>query len=113
MIFDGSTGLRDLESQHNIVLPEDPAYATLGGFVLAQLGFIPSGGESFEYGGHRFTVVEMDRRRVAGVKLQQIVPGGGPAVPAAERKPPERETTEPRTISERTPSVAGQKARRE
>jgi CBS domain containing-hemolysin-like protein len=113
MIFDGSTGLRDLESQHNIVLPEDPAYATLGGFVLAQLGFIPSGGESFEYGGHRFTVVEMDRRRVAGVKLQQIVPGGGPAVPAAERKPPEKETTEQRTISERAANVAGQKVRRE
>jgi putative hemolysin len=113
MIFDGSTGLRDLESQHNIVLPEDPAYATLGGFLLAQLGVIPGGGESFEYDGYRFTVVEMDRRRVARVKLQRIVPAGAPAVPAAERKPAETETTEPRTISENAPSGAGEKTRRE
>jgi putative hemolysin len=37
---------------------------------MAQLGFIPRGGESFEYGGHRFSVVEMDGRRVARVKIQ-------------------------------------------
>ena len=89
MIFDGSAGLRDLESQHNIVLPEDPAYATLGGFVLAQLGFIPRGGESFEYAGYRFTVVEMDRRRVARVKVQRLGPAGGLTALAAEQKPPE------------------------
>jgi CBS domain containing-hemolysin-like protein len=74
MIFDGAIPLRDLESQHGIVLPDDPAYATLGGFVLAQLGFIPRGGEGFVYGGYRFTVLEMDRRRVARVKLQRLAP---------------------------------------
>jgi CBS domain containing-hemolysin-like protein len=54
------------------VLPEDRSYATVGGFVLAQLGFIPRGGESFDYDGYRFTVVEMDRRRVARVKIQRL-----------------------------------------
>ena len=53
-------------------LPEDPAYATVGGFVLDQLGFIPRGGESFEYGEFRFTVVEMDGKRVARVKIERI-----------------------------------------
>jgi len=72
MIFDASLSLRDLESQYNIILPEDPAFATAGGFVLAQLGFIPRGGESFDFGGYRFTVVEMDRRRVARVKIQRL-----------------------------------------
>jgi putative hemolysin len=72
MIFDASLGLRDLESQYNIVLPEDPSYATVGGFVLARLGFIPRGGESFDFDGYRFTVVEMDRRRVARVKIQRL-----------------------------------------
>ncbi len=72
MIFDASLNVRDLETQYNIVLPEDPAYATVGGFVLSQLGFIPRGGESFEYDGFRFTVVEMDRRRVARLKIQRI-----------------------------------------
>lgn len=72
LVFDGSYGLRDLETRYHIELPEDPAYATLGGFVLSQLGFIPRGGESLDYGGYRFTVLEMDRRRVARVKLQRL-----------------------------------------
>ena len=41
MVFDGGFGLQDLETQYDIALPDDPAYATLGGFVLAHLGFIP------------------------------------------------------------------------
>ncbi len=88
MIFDASLGLRDLESQYNIVLPEDRSYATVGGFVLARLGFIPRGGEGFDFDGYRFTVVEMDRRRVARVKIQRLktpAERGGPA-PAADIK---------------------------
>lgn len=90
LIFDGSIGLRDLESEHGIVLPEDPAYATLGGFVLAQLGAIPKGGETFEYGRYRFTVVEMDRRRVARVKLQRLVPVRTPPM-NLEHQPSDKE----------------------
>src|SRR5579864_6850243 len=74
VIFDAALNVRDLDAQYNITLPEDPAYATVGGFVLDQLGFIPRGGESFEYGQFRFTVVEMDGRRVARVKIQLIRP---------------------------------------
>jgi len=72
MIFDASLPVRDLETQYNIALPEDPAYTTVGGFVLNQLQFIPRGGESFEYAGNRFTVIEMDRRRVARVKIEPL-----------------------------------------
>jgi putative hemolysin len=79
MVFDGAFGLKDLETQYDIALPDDPACATLGGFVLAQLGFIPRGGEAFDYGDYHFTVVEMDRRRVARVKIQGFVPLPVPA----------------------------------
>ena len=72
VVFDAALNVRDLDTQYNITLPEDPAYATVGGFVLDQLGFIPKGGENFEYGTWRFTVVEMDGRRVARVKIQRI-----------------------------------------
>jgi putative hemolysin len=82
-VFDAGLNVRDLDAQYNIALPEDPAYATVGGFVLDQLGFIPRGGESFEYGGFRFAVVEMDGRRVARVKIQRVVQRG------AETKTPE------------------------
>jgi CBS domain containing-hemolysin-like protein len=74
IVFDAALNVRDLDTQYNITLPEDPAYATVGGFVLDQLGFIPRGGESFEYGNFRFTVVEMDGRRVARVKIQRARP---------------------------------------
>jgi putative hemolysin len=79
VVFDAALNVRDLDTQYNISLPEDPAYATVGGFVLAQLGFIPKGGETFEYGGWRFTVVEMDGRRVARVKIQWVRPTAEPA----------------------------------
>lgn len=74
IVFDAALNVRDLDKQYNITLPEDPAYATVGGFVMDQLGFIPRGGESFEYGGYRFSVMEMDGRRVARVKIHRLRP---------------------------------------
>jgi putative hemolysin len=74
MIFDGATNVRDLEVQHNIVVPEDPSYSTIAGFVLARLGFIPRGGESFDESGYRYTVMDMDRRRVSRVKIKRLQP---------------------------------------
>jgi len=74
LIFEASSNVRDLDAQYGITLPDDPAYATVGGFVLDQLGFIPKGGESFDYGNLRFSVVEMDGKRVARVKIQRVRP---------------------------------------
>jgi putative hemolysin len=74
VVFDAALNVRDLDAQYNITVPEDPAYATVGGFALDQLGFIPKGGESFEYGNYRFTVMEMDGKRVARVKIQRMRP---------------------------------------
>ena len=85
MVFDASLNVRDLETQYNIDLPEDPDYATLGGFAMSQLGFIPRGGESFDYGGYRFTVVEVDRRRVARLKIERIKAPAPLPEKAAER----------------------------
>src|SRR3984957_7322334 len=91
IIFDAALNVRDLDTQYNISLPEDPAYATVGGFVLAQLGFIPKGGETFEYGSWRFTVAEMDGKRVARVKIQRTRPVTEPAkvndAPASPTRP--------------------------
>ena len=76
MVVDGSLRMRELETQLSIGLPDDAGYETLGGFVLARLGFIPRGGESFETGGFRFTVTEMEKRRVARVKIQRVRTAG-------------------------------------
>jgi putative hemolysin len=45
-------------------LPEEPGYHTLAGFILAQLGRVPTEGEAVLYGGWRFEVVDMDGRRI-------------------------------------------------
>jgi CBS domain containing-hemolysin-like protein len=88
LIFDGATNVRDLEMQYNIAVPEDASYSTVAGFVLARLGFIPRGGESFEEVGYRYTVMEMDRRRVSRVKIKRLQPASdippGGAAPSGE-----------------------------
>jgi len=76
VIFDAALNVRDLDAQYGIILPEDPAYATVGGFVLDQLGFIPKGGESFVFGDLRFTIAEMDGKRVARVKVERTKAAG-------------------------------------
>jgi putative hemolysin len=108
IIFDAALNVRDLDTQYNITLPEDPAYATVGGFVLDQLGFIPRGGESFEYGNYRFTVVEMDGKRVARVKVQRARPAAGdrPAEAAATAAAPdESQSVKAAKASQANPSV--------
>jgi putative hemolysin len=82
MIFDAGINVRELETQYNIILPDDPSYETIGGFVLNRLGFIPRGGESFEADGYRFTVMEMEHRRVSRVKIKPLRAVGVTASPA-------------------------------
>ena len=50
------------------VMP-DGEYETLAGFVLDQLGRIPLAGVSIDHGGWRIEVVEMDRLRVALLRV--------------------------------------------
>lgn len=71
MVFDASLNIRELETSYEIHFPRERGFETIAGFVVTQLGFIPTGGESFVYDGLRFTVVEMDRRRVARVKIER------------------------------------------
>ncbi len=70
MVIDGSVPMRDLETQYEIELPRNEGYETLAGFVLSRLQRIPRGGESFDFEGRRFTVLEMDGRRIAKVKIE-------------------------------------------
>ena len=45
-------------------LPGESSYHTLAGFVLVQMGRIPSVGNNFEWSGLRFEVVDMDGTRI-------------------------------------------------
>ncbi|HLY60173.1 MAG TPA: hemolysin family protein [Terriglobia bacterium] len=69
---DAALGLRDFADDYQISLPREAGYATLAGFVLARLGLIPKGGESFVFEGRRYIVTEMDGRRVARIKVEKV-----------------------------------------
>jgi putative hemolysin len=72
VVLDGTANIRDLEVQYDIELPRDEGFETLAGFVMAQLGKIPKGGESFEYQGRRYTVLNMEGHRIARVKIESV-----------------------------------------
>lgn len=69
-VLDGSENIHELEIEQGLKLPRDQGFETLAGFVLARLQKIPRGGESFEYQGHRFTVLQVDGHRIAAVKVE-------------------------------------------
>ena len=66
---DGAVNILDLAAQYGIELPGDAGFETLAGFLLFRLGYIPAPGDSVTYGPRRFTVEEMDRNRIAKVKI--------------------------------------------
>ncbi|HMF75710.1 MAG TPA: hemolysin family protein [Bryobacteraceae bacterium] len=72
--LEGSTSIRDLEIRYNIVLPGEAGFETLAGFLLFQFGHIPSPRESIDYGGRRFTIVRMERNRIASVSIEKLDP---------------------------------------
>jgi putative hemolysin len=72
MTLDGSTPIRDLETQYHLVLPREEGFETLAGFMLAQLQRLPQMGDSFDFEHRRFTVEEMDTHRVAKVKIEVL-----------------------------------------
>ena len=70
--LDGATTLRELEIRFGIELPIDAGYETLAGFLLYRLGHIPQPGETVAYANLRFTVVEMEKKRIARVRLERL-----------------------------------------
>jgi CBS domain containing-hemolysin-like protein len=63
---DGVLRADELEELTGFRLPEGP-YETLAGFLLAQLGRIPTSGATVESHGWEFTVIEVERRRIEQV----------------------------------------------
>jgi CBS domain containing-hemolysin-like protein len=71
LLLDGGVNLRDLETQMQWSLPRDSGVETLAGFLLARLGHIPEPGESVLYEGRRLTVMEMEDRRIAKIRVEK------------------------------------------
>lgn len=62
---------------------ESADFQTLGGFVVTQLGRIPSAGDYFDWNGWRFEVMDMDRHRVDKVLIARTPAQAAPAQKAS------------------------------
>jgi len=69
-VVDASISIHDLADQHTLAFPESAEYETLAGFLITQLQRMPRGGEIVNYEGWRLTIVDMDGRRIARVKIE-------------------------------------------
>ena len=72
MNLDGATPLRDLTTQLRWAFPREAGVETLAGFLLAQLGHIPATGEQLTYETRRYTVTEMQGRRIARIRVEAL-----------------------------------------
>ncbi len=84
--LEGSLHTDEVDELLGVEIPEGP-YETLAGFLLERLGHIPSVGEATEWAGWRFTVAEMDGRRIARVRIAQSEGNGTPGLPPVPGNP--------------------------
>ncbi len=87
--LDGATRVLDLESELGLRIPADAGFETLAGFLMYELGEIPHAGQTLEYQGRRFTVLEMNRNRVARVRIEKLQNGQPPPGGSSGPLPPE------------------------
>lgn len=77
-LVDGAAAMEDVTAHFGMDnLPEDEAgaYHTIGGFVMARLGRVPKTADTFEWGGMKFEVIDMDGRRIDKVLVTRNHPG--------------------------------------
>ena len=80
-VVDARMTIHDLRDAIGISLPDTGDYESVGGFVIAVHGSIPTKGTVIETAGFRFTVLASDARRVKKVEMKRR--------PAEERTSPE------------------------
>jgi magnesium and cobalt exporter, CNNM family len=77
----------ELSERVGVEVPDDANYETVGGFVMARLGRVPTVGDEVSVSGGRLRVLRMDGRRVDRLRFQPDpqhspaggIPPGGPA----------------------------------
>jgi putative hemolysin len=84
---DGLLNLDDFEDETTIALPDGP-YETVGGYLMRQLGRVPSAGDTVIHDGHLLTVSAVDGRRVSRVTVSpKAQPAREPGEAGASRPP--------------------------
>ncbi|MDD5887527.1 MAG: hemolysin family protein [Oscillospiraceae bacterium] len=72
--MEGTTPVEDVAERLGISIPEDGDYDTIGGFLIAQLGFIPEDGTeaTVKYGGYVWKVSDVDDQRIGQVRAERL-----------------------------------------
>jgi len=70
-LLEGTTAVEEVAELTGVPLPEGD-YDTIAGYVIRELGYLPRAGEhpEVEYRGLKFTVEEVEDRRVAVIKVE-------------------------------------------
>ncbi|KOO84350.1 MULTISPECIES: TerC family protein [Stenotrophomonas] len=69
---DGALTLDDLQRLAGVSLPRSADYMTISGLVLEQLGRLPDIGDAVEVAGVRITVLAMEKRRIARLRVERL-----------------------------------------
>ena len=69
----------EVNRELGIAFPEHEDYETIGGFVLARMGYIPKQGEVLQHDGVRITVLAAEERRLLKLRIDLPAPEQPPA----------------------------------
>jgi CBS domain containing-hemolysin-like protein len=64
LLIDGMMSAQDAFDRLGFRIRPEGDFHTVAGFALSQLGHLPEAGESFDYEGWRFEIVDLDGRRI-------------------------------------------------
>jgi CBS domain containing-hemolysin-like protein len=82
-VFSGNVPIEELNQRLGVSISRE-GFSTIGGYLLAHLGRVPTVGEQFDIDGLHVEVLEAERRRVTRVRIRRKVMEALPA-PAGER----------------------------
>jgi putative hemolysin len=82
---DARISIHDLHDETGIDIPDTGDYASVGGFVIAEVGRIPRRGKVIERGDFEIAVIDADARHVKRLEIRRRAkaPDGGDAEPSA------------------------------
>jgi putative hemolysin len=79
LVVEGTVSAADLRDKYHVPIPESPEFETVAGFMLNELGSVPKGGEVVTVGDYRLTVVDVEKTRIAKVRIERPPVAAKPA----------------------------------
>jgi len=74
-LVDGTTSVSEVNEELDTDIPDDE-WESIGGFVFNTLGHVPAVGEHIDFDGWRFTVAELQGRRIRSIRVQVVARSG-------------------------------------